>query len=257
MNAKEQEIQMIVQAVAQGQDISQFDAQSINAAKSYTVSQANRINQMVNSTDLPANVTREMLRNELDMYQGFADKLAENDPEYASAIDIAFMGAGLYATAKYGPMAAAKLKTAGQATYGFGKDMAGKAASAMGGLGTKAATAASGAAGYASGVAGGATNFAQNVGDRIRAAAPSYYAQTRSGLSPLARNVRDVAGAGVQGVRDFGRGVTDNFGRNRIGSAPGMMGYNAPYSAGQKTYGFGKNVLGGIARLGRKALFRV
>jgi len=256
MNAKEQEIQMIVQAVAQGQDLSQFDPSALSAAKNYVVSKANELNRMVNSADTPPNVTREMLRNELTMYEGFADKLAEDDPMFAGMMDAALIGAGVYGAAKYGPMAAAKLKTAGQATYGFGKDMAGKATSAMGGLGTKAATAASSAAGYAAGATRGATNFAQNVGDRIRTAAPSYYAQTRSGLSPLARNVRDVAEAGVQGVRDFGRGVTDNFGANRIGSAPGMTGYNAPYAAGQRTYGFGKNILGGLARLGRKAFLR-
>lgn len=230
MNAKEQEIQMIVQAVAQGQDLSQFDPSALSAAKNYVVSKANELNRMVNSADTPPNVTREMLRNELTMYEGFADKLAEDDPMFAGMMDAALIGAGVYGAAKYGPMAAAKLKTAGQATYGFGqnvasgvKGMAGTATSAMGDFGSRAAQGASTVGGYATGAAQG---------------------------------VADAAGRGVQNVRDFGRGVTDNFGANRIGSAPGMTGYNAPYAAGQRTYGFGKNVLGGLARLGRKAFLK-
>ena len=229
-NPREEEIAMVLQAVAQGQDLSNFDPQLLSAAKQYSVMKANELNTMINSNELPPNVSREMMRNELDTYQGFADRMAEDDPQYAGMMDAAFIGAGLYVTAKYGPMAAAKLKTAGAATYGFGQNVAsnlqgvaGTATSAMGGLGSKVAQGAATVGGYATGAAEG---------------------------------VVGAAGVGAQNVRDFGRGVTDNFGANRLGSAPGMMGYNRPYAAGQKTYGFGKNVLGGIARLGRKALLR-
>ena len=153
VNNQEQQIQAIVQAVAQGQDISQFDPQSLSAAKQYVTMKANELNKMVNSTSTPPNVTREMLRNDLDMYQGFADLLATDDPQFATAMDIAFIGAGIYATAKYGPMAAAKAKTGfgyarqqapamasaaygkaaemGQRSFGYGKQALGAAGKAI------------------------------------------------------------------------------------------------------------------------------
>ena len=247
MNAKEQEIQMIVQAVAQGQDLSQFDPAALSAAKNYVVAKANELNRMVNSADTPPNVTREMLRNELTMYEGFADKLAEDDPMFAGMMDAALIGAGVYGAAKYGPMAAAKLKTAGQATYGFGKDMAGKAASAMGGLGTKAATAASGAAGYASGVAGGAASAVSDFASR-----GAEYGAPRA--QQFAGAARDAFYGGPMGPQNLNTGNRPPFmnAMNTNAQRYGAMAGNV----GQKTYGFGKNVLGGLARLGRKAFLR-
>lgn len=128
MNPNMEEIQAVIQAVANGQALDQFDPSMISAAKQFSAMKANELNKMINSTSMPPNVTREMMRNELDMYQGFADKIAEDDPEYATAMDIAFIGAGLYAGAKYGPMAAAKARTGFKATYGFAQNMGGNMA---------------------------------------------------------------------------------------------------------------------------------
>ena len=128
MNPNMEEIQAVIQAVANGQALDQFDPSMISAAKQFSAMKANELNKMINSTSMPPNVTREMMRNELDMYQGFADKIAEDDPEYATAMDIAFIGAGLYATAKYGPMAAAKARSGFQATYGFAQNAMGNMA---------------------------------------------------------------------------------------------------------------------------------
>ena len=119
-----QQIQGVIAAVAQGQDISQFDPQVISAAKQQVVMQANQLSRLVNSSSLPPNVTREQLRDDIAMYEGFANKLAEDDPTFANLMDVALIGAGVYAGAKYGPMAAAKAKVglakgAGMA-FGFG-----------------------------------------------------------------------------------------------------------------------------------------
>tara|TARA_R100000458_G_scaffold41478_1_gene39155 strand:- start:1191 stop:1922 length:732 start_codon:yes stop_codon:yes gene_type:complete len=228
INAQEAKIQTVIQAIAQGQDISNFDPQDISAAKQYSVKKANELNAMINSAQTPPNVTREMLRNDLQMYEGFASKIAEDDPMYAGMMDAAFIGAGLYAGAKYGPMAVAKMKTMGQQGFGFAqqgveniRNRASSAGAAIGGLGSRAAQGASTVAGYATGAAQGAAG---------------------------------LAGAGVRGARDFTRGITDNLGANRLGSAPGMTGYNRPYAAGQQTFGFGKNVMGTLGKLGRRLL---
>ena len=150
---QEMQIQAVVEAISKGQDISQFDSQSISAAKQYVTMKANELNRIINSTDTPPNVTREELRGELDMYQGFADKLAEDDPAFASMMDVAMIGAGVYGAAKYGPMAAAKAKSsfgylrqqapemassayaraseAGQKSFGYGKKAMGAAGKAI------------------------------------------------------------------------------------------------------------------------------
>ena len=223
MNPQEEQIAMVLQAVAQGQDLSSIDPKMLSAAKAYSVKKVNDLNQMVNSAELPPNVTREMIRNELSIYEGFANKMTEDDPQYADAMDAAFIGMGLYAGAKYGPMAWAKAKTMTGQAYGFGQT----AAQSVSGLGGRAAAAGAATVG---GITGAAEGMAANVGA--------------------------AAGGVAQGVRDYGRGITDNLGANRLGSAPGMIQHNKPYAAGQKTFGFGKNLLSGIANLGRKALFR-
>jgi hypothetical protein len=218
-------IQTIIQAIAQGQDISNFDPQDISAAKQYSVKKANELNAMINSAQTPPNVTREMLRNDLQMYEGFASKIAENDPMYAGMMDAAFIGAGLYAGAKYGPMAVAKMKTMGQQGFGFAQQAGAQASAAASGLAGRAATAGATVAG---GVAGATEGMAANAGR--------------------------AAGAATQVARDYRRGITDNLGANRMGSAPGMTQWNRPYAAGQQTFGFGKNVMGTLGKLGRRLL---
>ena len=61
-----QQIQGVIAAVAQGQDISQFDPQVISAAKQQVVMQANQLSRLVNSSSVPPNVTREQLREPVE-----------------------------------------------------------------------------------------------------------------------------------------------------------------------------------------------
>tara|TARA_B100000700_G_C15040112_1_gene854900 strand:+ start:311 stop:1039 length:729 start_codon:yes stop_codon:yes gene_type:complete len=213
-------IQAVIQAISQGQDLNSFDPKAISAAKHQVTNRANELSNMINSTSLPPNVTREMLRNELDMYQGFADKLAEDDPEFAGLMDAAFIGAGIYVGAKYGPMAAAKAKTGAQAAYGFVKTK-------VGGVPSYAAPAVDAVKGAYGAAAGYASPYFQQAGQ---------YA--RSGLGSVA----DYASRGASYVTspEFSQSMGDM--RQRVGNY------------GQRTFGYGKQVMGAAGKAIRRAL---
>ena len=198
INDATEQIMAIIQAVAQGQDISNFDPRMLSAAKQHTATKANELNKMINSSSLPPNVTRETLRNELQMYEGFTNKLAEDDPQFANAMDIAFVGAGLYAAYKYGPMAAAKAKTVGAATYGYGQEAYGKAAGAVSGAGQSAGAAVQRGVGAAADFASRGSEYFQNRGafPGVKPYSPTYgYAQKAAGYG------KQAMGALSKGVR--------------------------------------------------------
>ena len=232
-----QQIQGVIQAIAQGQDISQFDAKAISAAKQYSASRANELNRMINSTDLPPNVTREMVRNELDMYQGFADKIAENDPQYATIMDGIFIGAGLYAGAKYGPMALTKMRSMGQQGFGYAQQGAQAARGAVSNMGARAGAAAS------AGV-GAAADFASRG---MEAGAP--YAQ-RAGQA-VNRGVGAAAAGASRTAEYFSSPEFKNSYQNVAQNARTMGKHagSAAQNMGQKTFGFASKALRRLFRI--------
>mgnify|MGYP003110915286 CR=1 FL=1 len=248
------EIQAIIQAISNGQDVKNFDAQTISAAKQYAVQKANELNAMINSSNLPPNVSREMLRNDLSMYQGMADKLAEDDEVFATAMDAAFIGAGLYTAAKYGPMAIAKAKTMGQNTYGFAQRTAGSAAESIRNIPGSVRAGAAGAANYARDFASRAAEYAtsgtQEMNQAIRPPAPG------SGNIPYPdeQTVRsnqyayDRSGAGRATPDPPMRGATTS-------RTPGRFQQWASPTA-QRTFGFGQNLASGAGKAIRR-LFRI
>ena len=254
-NAQTEQVQAIIQAVAQGQDISQFSPEAISAAKRFTAMRANELNTMINSTNIPQNVSREMLRNELQMYEGFTSKLAEDDPEFASMMDVALIGAGVYATAKYGPLALAKAKTMGEAAYSNAQSMSQAASQRMSDMSARAKQSAARGFGFASRMGERGVGAARDMGQRGMGAAKGYAQAAGAAASPYVQRTGQAINRGIGGAAAGMSSAAEYLGSPEFQSSTANL-RNRAQNVGQKTYGFGKNLASGLSK-GVRRLFRM
>jgi hypothetical protein len=185
-----------------------------------------------------------MLRNELQMYEGFTSKLAEDDPEFASMMDVALIGAGVYATAKYGPLALAKAKTMGEAVYTNAQSMSQAASQRMSDMSARAKQSA--ARGF---------GFASRMGERGVGAAADFASRGVEYASPYAQRAGQAINRGIGGAAAGMSSAAEYLGSPEFQSSAANL-RNRAQNVGQKTYGFGKNLASGLSK-GVKRLFRM
>ena len=147
-------------------------------------------------------------------------------------MDAALIGAGVIGAAKYGPLALAKAKTMGESAYGFAQTQVANA---------KAYTA--GASGAAGQFASRGMEYASGVPGRTRTAATQFGASARDAFR------------GPYAAPGYGPGASSPMGP--YGPPTRAQNYGATAGrAGQKTFGFGKNLASGIGK-GVRRLFRI